>query len=371
VAQASSLYVARYSRGGTLQWEAEEAGGTFQQPAGAAAAATDRKGEVFVTGATGGRFVVARYAGSDGERAWLTSVGDGTGSGEALAVSADGAVAAAGFVERPGVESLVTLLDPGTGTPRWTWRTSDPVRALAFDSAGNVLATGGFLAVKLAASDGAVLWQTRTAGPEADAVGFPVMRSLVVDPKGDVLVGGSLRNTLDDYRAFHVARVDGETGAVEWQHTGTGIYSMEAATGLHLSGRNLYAGGRRDRLPAALRLDPRTGSVGWSRQPFAQDDRPDQAFGVTHTATDGRYFLTGGSDGLRRVVLAAFSAAGKARWQKDYGPGELLALTARAQGKVFFAAVLPSSTGAPQSVLVGLNGASGAELPADKRKMRR
>ena len=41
-----------------------------------------------------------------------------------------------------------------------------------------------------------------------------------VDRNGDVVVGGELRNVLQDYRLFYVARVRGKSGTLLWEYAG-------------------------------------------------------------------------------------------------------------------------------------------------------
>jgi outer membrane protein assembly factor BamB len=372
-----TLYLAKYDPAGTLLWSTD-AFPESSLPGEVRAMVIDRTGDVFVTGGetpdgTHSSVIAARYSGTDGRLLWRSpvsppSAGGGVleGVGEALALGSTGQVAVGGYVRtESGASGVVCRLDPTTGAPLWHWSAADTtIRDLVFDRRGDLFATGTFLvAVKLQGGTGAQSWRVASPAASAQGLGYPQMRTLVLDPKGEVTVGGSLRNTLDDTRAFYVARLQCATGQFVWESAGPAQYSFETPMRLFAVGSDVVAAGRYRGNPGAMRLRAKEGSLRWLRQPWQANDRPDEAAGVADLAGDGSRLFTLGTDFPDHLLLSAFSEAGRPLWRQDYGPGQGVRLAPAARGRLYVIGQQPAAEGASWgSVLLGLDGRTGRHL---------
>lgn len=248
------LVTLKYAANGDIAWRQSSCGtnATF-----GGAIALDGLGDVLVTGTSAGRIVTIKYAGTSGALVWEqrvaepTSAGgyaiavDGAGDARVLAMvrggttgllvirhrAADGAIAwqrvldsgrddaAAGFAldaagnavvafttrnARGDEDFWIVKLDDA-GTVAWESRYDsglmDVAAAVAFDAAGNVLATGVSDAgaegnvmrtVKLAAADGSALWERRFGG------GISGGTAVRADARGNVIVAGYATNRAGD-----------------------------------------------------------------------------------------------------------------------------------------------------------------------------
>ncbi|HWN97331.1 MAG TPA: PQQ-binding-like beta-propeller repeat protein, partial [Methylomirabilota bacterium] len=145
------------ARSGALLWEKR-----YQNPTNSAypgAVAVDRHGNVIVTGSSGADFYTVKYAAADGALLWEKSyngpenLGD---SGRALAVDTDGNVIVAATIDFDANEigdveharSYIAKYAAADGALMWeafgpTNELNVP-RAVAVDSSGDVIVTGGF-----------------------------------------------------------------------------------------------------------------------------------------------------------------------------------------------------------------------------------
>jgi hypothetical protein len=372
-----SFYLAKYDAAGTLLWSTD-ARPESALPGEARAMVIDRTGDVFVAGGestdgTQSSIVAARYSGADGRLLWRAPVspptaGGGTleGAGEVLALGTAGQVVLGGYVRNEGqLSAVICRLDPANGAPLWYWAAADVlVRELALDRRGDVLATGtSLVGVKLAGDTGAQLWRVAAPSESLREVGYPQLRALTVDSRGDVTVGGSLRNTLDDTRAFYVARLDSAAGRFLWESAGPPQYAFETPARLVTVGSDTVAAGRYQGTPAALRLRAREGSVRWSLQPWQTDDQPDSTAGVADLAADGSKLFVLGTDYPGQLLLTGFSGTGRSLWKQNLGPGQGLRLAPAPRSRLYLLGRTPAADGlSGSSVLLGLDCRTGQHL---------
>jgi len=261
------------------------------------------------------------------------------------------------------MHAVAARLDGATGSTEWQWTTpGGEVRALALDADGDVALTGPVLAAKLDGDTGSQLWRVEQTGTETSSQGAPVTRTVTVDRSGNVMVGGFLRNTFEDYRMFYMARFDGETGAYQWEFAGSPQTTLDGATRI-IADRDggVYAGGRLQTLPAMLRLKAGNGAFDWASQPWRQDTRPDAAWSVTDLSVDASCLYVSGSDGVQRFIVAAFNRTGKAKWLQDLGRGQALAQSL-SSGALYLVGNLEASSGGLQSVVVSIQGSNGKQI---------
>lgn len=345
----TTVYAAKYRPDGALLWSTDTA--TSSPIDGEALeAVADSSGDLYVVGTESldaERTIpfAARYSGDDGRLLWHSTVAPPSmlgavteGTGETLSVGAKGELVVGGSLRTDGGErGIVCRLSPMDGSIQWSWTGENlVVRDTGVDRDGDVLATGTFfLAVKLDGTDGAELWRATTADASAQELGYPQMRSLALDRSGNVTVGGSLRDTLDDTRAFYTGAFNARTGRALWENTGAPLHSFEAPARVLTSGSDVIAGGRQGGSPTVVAFKSRTGKPRWSREPWSVDDFTDRALGVADLATDGKCVFALGTDFPGRVLLHTFTAAGKSRWQRDLGQGQGVQLAIAAKRRLY------------------------------------
>ncbi|HXJ33074.1 MAG TPA: PQQ-binding-like beta-propeller repeat protein [Candidatus Eisenbacteria bacterium] len=232
-------------RTGRLQWRRIMQGtqriGAYHEARGIA---LDPSGDVVLAGtlesATALQYhgtddlAVVKLAGADGAERWRFVL-DGTAqtydSADRVAVDAAGDVIVAGMVANPaptvtGYRADVTFMKLAGADGRLLWRTTVGAfvdeRSLALDPAGNVLATGTYIAgtspadfgvLKLDGATGTLRW---TAAIDGSTNTWESAFDVVALPSGDVAAVGF---TGDYYTraSLTVAAFDGATGAERWR----------------------------------------------------------------------------------------------------------------------------------------------------------
>jgi hypothetical protein len=202
----------------------------------ATAIARDGSNSVVVTGysAAGGGtndLFTAKFAPATGSLLWERRY-HGTGGtchfGNAVACDTAGNVAVAGSSSNgTNLDWYVAKYAAASGTLVWedrhkgTGNRDDGANAVAFDSAGNVVATGydyntgsnnDLFAVKYDGATGAVLWSNRYDG----AASIDIGTSAVVDASNGVFVAGHSRGP-DGNPDLYLLKYASATGAVLWQ----------------------------------------------------------------------------------------------------------------------------------------------------------
>lgn len=372
----STVYAAKLRTDGTVVWSTDTS--EAQINGEILEVQVDSSGDLYVTGTEtfeGGRTApfAARYAGTDGRLRWHTTVAPADlgspvteGTGESLSLGTKGQVIVGGSVRTEGQAlGIVCRLSPADGATQWCWTGDNVVvRDTAVDRAGDAVATGTFfLAVKLDGTSGTEEWRTTAPGAQAQELGYPQMRTLALDKSGNVTVGGSLRDTLNDTRAFYTSALSAKTGRPLWENAGTPGYTFEAPARLLPFGSYLLAGGRQGGSPVVLDLQARTGRLRWRQAPWSVDDYSDVALGVADLATDGKCAFALGTDYPGRLLLTALTSTGKPRWQRDLGQGQGVQLTVTTKKRLFAIARRPGIDGLDwQYHVVGLDAPTGREL---------
>ncbi|UOG73188.1 SBBP repeat-containing protein [Hymenobacter tibetensis] len=226
----------KYSNTGEQLWVARYngAGASIEQ---ASSLAVDAAGNVYVTGASFGRFdyVTVKYSPS-GQLLWIapySGIGNGNGAGTDVAVDAAGNVYVTGY-SNGGSSShdYATVKYSASGQQLWASRYNGPgnredqAAKLAVDpSTGNVYVTGrsygsnsftssDYATLKYAAADGTQLWLARYNGP---ANGPDVATDLALDAAtGSVYVTGYSDNTLGNFSNDYATLAYSATGQLLW-----------------------------------------------------------------------------------------------------------------------------------------------------------
>lgn len=229
------MVTAKYRANGVPAWEQRlrESGSDAGQ-AIVVDAAGDARVLAVARGATTDLRVI-RHRGSDGAIAWqrtLDSRRDDAAAGLALDAGGNVAVLATTRNERADEDFWIVKLD-AAGAIAWETRFDsgnvDVAGGIAFDPAGNVLATGMSDAgaagnvmrtIKLAASSGAPVWERRLGG---EVSGGTAVRA---GPQGQVVVGGYLSRAGGQEIATVRYAAD---GALAWQALSAGPGALEFA----------------------------------------------------------------------------------------------------------------------------------------------
>jgi hypothetical protein len=238
---------------------------------------------------------------------------------------------------------LVTKLSPDNGVLLWerryngTGSGTDQAAALALDPANNPVVVGAsanasgdldIIALKLDAASGAVLWQTRLGG-EGNA--DDLAASVAVDPAGDVVLCGSVRNAGGD-DDFYVTKLNGATGETRWtfQENGDGTapqdraaaVAVDSAGDIFVTGYRRNASGNDDFF--TVKLAGETGAKRWQSILDGVGNGRDHAarLGV---ASGGDVVVTGSSRGAEGnddyLTLKLRGLDGSILWQSRYnGP---------------------------------------------------
>lgn len=363
-----SVYVTKRTAGGALVWET-----VAERIYGDVKALASTGGDVFVVGSelrdqARSTLLAARYSGADGRLLWRAVVSPPNvgstvleGSADAIAFGARGELVVGGYVRTEnGTSALVARLDPNDGNSEWTWTmASTTITDVAVDRRGNVVATGSFfLAVKLRGTDGAPLWRVNAPSAGLRDRGYPRMRSLTLNPGGHVTVGGSLRNTFEDSRSFYLTRLATADGRRLSETAGPALYTFESPVRVLSAGADAYAAGRLNGAPTVLRCRSRGGAAKWSQRPWSIDEAPDRTLGVADLAADRVSVYALGTDFDGRLLVAAFTSAGKPRWTRDLGAGSGKRMLAVGR-RLLIMGTLHGEGGA-RSVLLNLDTKSGA-----------
>jgi hypothetical protein len=235
-------------------------------------------------------FAVVKIRGTDGQELWRFVFDDpSAGSREyanAVAVDANGDVIAAGVVETgdiTGYDSvwLVTKLRGSDGVLLWTRQVDgsgsgyDRPHDVAVTANGDVIAVGGttngasgpdVTVVKLAASDGSVLWRADPSGSTTNASEY--VERVVLDASGNVYAAGRMSTSgWSRVTGINLANAD---GALVWRaELCCGVSDTGAALSVALTGDNgVIAGGHSKRQDldspfTVARFDATTGSIDW------------------------------------------------------------------------------------------------------------
>jgi len=275
---------------GALLWESRIDGSGAGDDA-ATGLAIDSSGDVLVVGhlrnaAGHDDFAVLKLDGATGTTVWsVTEDGAGAGADRAvgIAVSSTGDAFVTGYarngsgnddfltVRLRGSDGMVLWEIPFNGPASGKDRASD----IAIDDSGDVLVTGtsrgtggndDFHTAKLAASDGAVLWEARYNGPANDS---DTPSGLAVDPAGNVVVTGiSWNGSNQDIFTAKYAAIDGEflwgsryNGPANRADAGVGV-AVDSAGNAVVVGYSWNTNA--DAMTLLLNGD--TGSVTWSRR---------------------------------------------------------------------------------------------------------
>ena len=206
----TDYYTAKYAAAdGTLLWEKRYNGPTKSRDE-AAAVALDSAGNVVVTGfsqnGSNGDYYTAKYAATDGALLWekrYNGPANSTDLGRAMALDSAGNVVVTGYSYNGSNYDYYTVkYAAADGGLLWEKRydgpgdSRDEAQAVALDRAGNVVVTGfstdgsngDYYTAKYAAADGALLWEKRYNGL---GNGFEVSRAVALDSADNVVVTGS------------------------------------------------------------------------------------------------------------------------------------------------------------------------------------
>jgi outer membrane protein assembly factor BamB len=197
-------------------------------PGFALAVRVDPTGDLIATGANGGSWTTAKISGLTGTTVWTQALdgtaGTGDDEGVGIAVTQLGDPVAVGFLTNAatGGDFIVAKFAGASGSNIWTHAIlgtgvgDDEGEAVAVDSHGDVIATGqtvtdavtrAFTIAKLAGGTGTEIWKSRLS--VAGSVGVAVAVALTTN--GDAVAAGFIPNTTS--RDLAVARVSGVDGS--------------------------------------------------------------------------------------------------------------------------------------------------------------
>ncbi len=194
----------------------------------ATALVVDNNGNVIVTGTshngTNDDFYTAKYS-TSGVLLWekhYNGPSNYTDSAKAMAVDSAGNVMVTGVSDSAdfGHAIYTAKYANANGALLWEHRSASPdgddsVTAIAVDGNGNVIVTGSsqyaFYTAKHAAIDGAQLWEHQGPGRELASA-----NAVVVDPSGDVVVTGYVMND-ENRSSAYTAKYAAEDGALLWE----------------------------------------------------------------------------------------------------------------------------------------------------------
>lgn len=268
---------------------------------------TSASGDVFVASfalVPGTELIVAALDGSSGNHLWSRNLGPGVASGLELDGAGDLIVSRAHWDDE---EPKVVKLAAADGAILWESAVTMGIARIAVDASGDVFAAGSQLhplgpgspsysMTKIDGSTGASLWSQ----------GCELPRKLVVDSAGDLIVGGGRNIAILN----EVQKFDGATGAVQW------ISQVEVlvrdlaltstndviAVGSWQNGPNFnYVEGR------VLRLDGLTGVKLWSSVTAGS-----RGFLAAAVDADDDVYAAGSIDGVEDASMALVRKLGAA-----------------------------------------------------------
>jgi outer membrane protein assembly factor BamB len=245
---------------------------------------------------------------ASGSRSWVAD------AGELLAANPT-TVVCAGYAER---RPAVTVLDPATGTPRWTRRLEDielgassPPDLAALSASGLHLVGRGTL-VTLDLATGSTLWSRPVTGD-------PVAEGLVAAPDTVFLIDPT-SNSSDPPP---ILALDVQTGAERW--------TVEGSTNPDFAPRlvtvdAVYSIGSSE----VATYDTETGRQRWTWSDEVERGdplAPDNAWGLSGPAIDGDTLAVladttpaGSQDNHQCVVIGLDTRSGKSRWRAELPP---------------------------------------------------
>jgi hypothetical protein len=260
------------------------------------------------------------------------------------------------------------------GTDVWHYRADGTAGAagdVTLDGAGNVIAAGttdvGVSAdvrvVKLT-PDGVPLWTTTidSATQEDDR-----LEAMAVGSDGDVAVTGTFAITYGVDHLYSVARLDGATGAVEWQHDvpaaerSHGVTVGFDAAGDVLTTGALFAAGGSD--VVALKLDGATGAEQW--RTVLDDGGYDSPSASAIDAAGDFYVGVSESAGKGFTVYKLSGTDGGVLWRFDHRApkdGDILVLALDGRGHVYAGGFDYNQFVHQRTVLAKLSAASGVPV---------
>ena len=322
--------------------------GTLGVPGRPNAIAAAQNGDALVVGsvtnlATFEDFVVARLDGTNGAEIWRRDLHGTAGSGDQgfdVTLDGSGDVVAAGRTDNTGRawDFTVVKFSGASGTELWryerngTANQSEEARKVVIDPSGDVVA-GGFLrnvgvgaqlgVVKLSGASGTELWRSElggTAGLNDEVL------DVDVDAQGDVYVAGFVTNT-GTKRDLIVCKLAGADGSTLWRFELDGGASDEdqgVAIAVNGSGR-VFVGGRLVAFGtgpdfSVIGLNSTTGSVLWTYRLNGSANDFDEPKDLT-LGPDGDPVAVGFVTGTKTIrdwaVVRLDQATGAERWRHE------------------------------------------------------
>ena len=301
--------------------------------------ALDKKGNVFVTGQTGGDFTTIKYA-PNGDTLWVRKY-NGTGNGEdvayALAVDDSGNACVTGYSVGNGTAAdYTTIKYSPQGDTKWVRRYNglandeDKAISIVVDKAGNVYVTGhsigngtsyDYLTIKYGPT-GDTHWVKRY-----DAATFrDEAHGLAVDMSGNVYVTG---NSIANFSSLH------DCATIKYTSTGDTLwvrhYDYEGVGGndvgrslvvdtngnVYVSGIGSRHGYPFDYLTIKYSSD---GDTLWSRSYNGSRNGYDEVSALS-SDEEGNIYITGyisSINSLKDFFTIKYSSLGDILWMRDY-----------------------------------------------------
>lgn len=351
-----TAYTAKYAQAdGRLLWENRYRGPLEVGAAVGLALTVDSGGDVIMAGEStvgqlAGGFYVVKYAGADGSVRWENRrTATGRAGAMSVTIDRDGNVIAAGYISERLQEwdCFTVKLAAADGALLWEKRVDGPANGedlltrTAVDSAGNVFVTGhmkglrsgsDLYTAKYAHADGTLLWEKHFDGP---AGGDDQSWGLAIDREGNAFVSGyvtgaahrSGRDGLDAY----VAKYAGTDGALMWERIINGSGDGEdlfAALALDAGDNVIVTGLAHD--PAGVTCTAKFSGVDgasiWERYDRSPDKHGRQGNALALDRS-GNVFVTGNerTGGVLDMYAACYlSTDGALLWNKPFNGRENL-----------------------------------------------
>jgi len=316
----------------------------------AAAVLRDSAGNIIVAaytddGFAGRDLLLIKYSGTNGALLWQQRY-EGVHFIGGAAVDAQGNIAVVGFSHNGENYDYFTAKYLGDGALLWTRRydgpSDDQALAVAFDSSGNVVVTGGssqedfvndddeltrydYYTAKYAAADGALLWERRYNGP---GNGRDLAQAIVIDSSNNVVVTGASFG--EDSTDFYTAKYAGADGALLWEkrYNGGGedrsqtvALTLDAAGNVVVAGSSASSEGNRD--AHTIKYAGADGALLWQQRYDGPAHHEDVVRAVAVDGS-GNVIVTGSSvdsQFYENAYTAKYAAAdGRLLWERLYSP---------------------------------------------------